>query len=190
MVDTELRAQLAMDIQRLVTGQMPCREFDDRYHNTYSLSQDRAVLEIADEGLDLCEGDLLFSPVRLDPNQLDPELRQAADRIVLFLGTDNDYPFPPDDPMPSFAKSVVGFLGACAVTFGAAALAIASGSPVVPLPPVVVIVLGFIALGMFLKWESIVPKGWRSVDFGHWPFRDKESWMEAKAKFAIARKEA
>jgi hypothetical protein len=91
MVDRQARSELAICLLRLVTGEMTNGEFDDRYE-AWEDSNDAAVAEISTFGWQLYSD---TNQYRLKGwHAVSDELRQMADRALLFLQTDLDYEWP------------------------------------------------------------------------------------------------
>ena len=92
MVDKEARKDLATRLHQLVSGVITNDEFDERYES-WENSTDAAVAEIATFGFCLYSSGI--QPYRLKGRHaVADEVRETADRAILFLNTKLEYEWP------------------------------------------------------------------------------------------------
>lgn len=191
MINAGLRADLAQDVRRLASGKMTNDEFDDRYHDVYELSDDRAIKAIATFCYCLYSSDLLF-PIRLRGRYaLDREAKKTLARCVLFLRSANEYEWPafPDSPSSRCLAGLacsLGFPAGVAMTLIAIVLAIVDPQPL----PFQLLGIG-LPLAAACFWfgylrPTVSREDWQRYtgtgDFDCWPFLQRESFESARRR--------
>ena len=210
MIDHEQRAELSLDLRRLVTGRITNDEFVDLYCDKYCHSKDRAVREIAEFGHDLC-GDL--HSYRLTGRYaLDKATRRKAARCVLFLRSDNDYDWP-RWPYPTTILSVASLVASAGMTAGwlitlllfvpgftGAFRGVEFVWPVVLIWPAGALSLASFVFGIWyfclgghkrMARSSFRWSGWLAHgDYDVWPFRWREDYYHARRTQHLLQAEA
>jgi hypothetical protein len=103
-VDRDARNELAASLALLVGGQMTNDQFDERYYEAWEKCEDTAVCGIAGFAYSLYSSGLGAYRLR-GWNAVSEQVQEAAQRAILFLRTDGDYPWPkpPSEPLSSWA---------------------------------------------------------------------------------------
>jgi hypothetical protein len=193
-VDPQTRRNLALSLQRLVSGDMTNDQFDHRCHGTWFSSEDPAVVEIATFGWSLYSSDLPL-PYRLKGwYAVDDEERQVVERAVLFLHTRREYGWPtaPDAVVPYWCIWGPGFYLLIGILFsfiGAVSLMLGSGLSE-RIQGTAAETLGVLALlGPTYRWmvdRRRSPEQWKRFreagDVTTWPFLNQADLEAARAE--------